>query len=226
VLSDAVARAAYLKAHPEVLVGSQASPRTRTEVDNARDAERRARLARHPYLSHVMKVNRLVAEGKEAIKAGQYANAYASLRKVNAMRPDLGEVGELLEDTRKKHETTRAREELQAGNQARAAGKIDEAIRGYRMAHTLDPNLSTAVWRLSELLLEKKELDAALKFAEEAVKLEPERPDYHVTLGEILLAREGKESKKMAREHFETALRISPDHEGAKKGLKKTRWLF
>jgi curved DNA-binding protein CbpA len=225
VLSDPDARAAYLKANPRLTPRTSAAPErpARTAVDDARDAERRARLARHPYLSRTRQATQLMSKSKQAMTSGEYASAYSALHKLNQLRPEMGGVSELLEESRKKHGTTRAREELQAGNRARADGKYEEAIRGYRMAHTLDPTLSTAVWRLAELLLERKETEEALRFAEQAVKLEPNRADYQVILGEVLLA---QDHKKAARQHFEEALRLSPDHEGAKKGLKKTRWLF
>ena len=231
VLSDDAKRAVYLRQHPDLVARPRPKPAeperpARTAVDDARDAERRARLARHPYLARAMKVNSLVARGKDALAAGQFASAYSALHEVSHMRPDREDVSTLLDESKKQHETHRAREEIQIGNRAKTAGKLDEAFKAFKMAYTLDPTLTTPLLRMAQILLEKNELEEARKYAEKVVELEPGRPDHQVTLGEVYLAQGTKEGKQSARERFEEALRLSPDHEGAKKALKKTRRLF
>jgi curved DNA-binding protein CbpA len=231
VLSDDAKRAAYLKAHPELVPKQQPAaeptPAPRSQVDAARDAERRARLARHPYLARAVRSTTLLNRGKEALESGSYAEAYAHLQKASLMGPEGAQAPELLQESKRKHEQARAREALQAGNQAKAAGKLEEALRYFRLAASMDPNLSTAAWRAAELMLESGDSgEEAHKLARQAVTAEPRRADYHVTLGKVLLARDTKEARKAARDHFEEALRIDPDHEEAKKGLKKTRRLF
>jgi curved DNA-binding protein CbpA len=231
VLSDDEKHSAYLRAHPELVREKGPSeslpPSPRSSVDQARDQERRARLARHPYLARTMRSNVLVNKGKEAMERGNFAEAYAHLQRANLMSPATSEPPELLEESKRKHEQAQARQALQAGNQAKAAGKLEDALRYFRLAASLDPVLTTAAWRAAELLLESGEAgEEAHRLAWQAVSVDPGRADYQVTMGKVLLARDTKEARKAARDHFEEALRLDPKHEEAKKGLKKARRLF
>ena len=53
--------------------------------------------------------------------------------------------------------------------------------------------------------------------------LAPHRARAHALLAQVLL---DAGAKKLAKRHFEEALKLEPDHADAKAQLKKLRWTF
>ncbi len=62
------------------------------------------------------------------------------------------------------------------------AGRLDEAVAGYRRALDADPKLAIA-WNGLAMVLERKgELDGAIEAAEQLIALEPDEPLGHTSL--------------------------------------------
>jgi curved DNA-binding protein CbpA len=220
-LTDPTKRAAYLAQHPEL---TQEAARPRTEVDEARSAERRARLAHHPYLAKAARMGEMVHRARAHIAAGDFTKAYTELNLAAQADPQNREVQQALQELRKKHEAQRVTDELKRGQEAEERGDVDGALSAYRLATTTDPTHASAAYRAALLLYRAKgELKEAKLLAQRAADLEPKNADAKVLLGQVLF---DADLKKLAKKAFEDALRVDPDHAEAKKQLKKFRWPF
>ncbi|MFN0061206.1 MAG: DnaJ domain-containing protein [Myxococcaceae bacterium] len=230
VLTQPNKRAEYLAAHPELAPTTGAGVGAGERAPEAtRNQERKSRLARHPYLARAVQAHGLLHEGKAKLQEGDYANAYAKLQKAAAIDQNSGqnngEAQVLLEQTRERYAATRFSEKMVEADRAERAGKSDEAIAAYRMAAGMDESRLAPVLKLIDLLIRNAgSMDEAYELASRAVNKHAGQADAHVALGRVVLERGG--DKKTAKACFETALRLSPDHEEATKQIKKLRWTF
>lgn len=229
-LSDAAKRQAYLDANPAlraVARGHAQSPDSpevhspKSEAEAARDAERRARLARHPYLLKAGKVQELVAKAREAIGKKEYSQAFTFLNQASQGDPQNLEVKAMLADVRKLNDIQRAEMSFAHGQEALA--RMDEglALQAFKLA--ANSGHAMAAFKVAGLLERRGgDLREVTSFAQKAVELDPKSPEFRVLLGRLL---DGAGMKALAKKHFEEALRLDPDHPDVKKHVKK-RWPF
>ena len=229
-LHDPEKRASYLRANPHLDVSRAVAP-VKSEpvaptqpIDPERAAERRARMARHPYLARSAKMTELVQRAKAQIVKGEPGRALADLHLALQMEPNNPELQKLQAEARHKNDVSRAAQELQKGVEAEAMGDVANAVARYHLAAELDPSSARAAYKAAFLLRQQggdaKEIRT---LAQRAVELDGKNADARVLLGTILVE---ADLKKLARKQFEEALQVSPDHAEAKRLLKKTRWPF
>lgn len=226
VLTHPEKRAAYTKAHPELEPPPPPAPAPAavSPVQAERQAERQARLARHPYLMRTHKLAGSVARAKVMLEAGDYERAFKELSQAQSLDPNNRELPGLIAMARRKHEAQRAKDE---GEKAAALEKQSDLVGAaslYRRASTLDPQSALFAFKAAAtgraVGLELKEVRV---LAERAVGLEPERPEHHFLLGAVLVE---SGAKKLAKRHFEETLKLEPEHSEAKAQLRKLRWSF
>lgn len=229
VLSDEGRRAAYLRSHPELAAeaprstGSGELPAA-AELDPERAAERRARMARHPYLAKARQANDLMAEARELMAKGEFSRAMTVLNTVVQIDPRHREAQPLLQEARKKNDVQRAAQELQKAREAELAGDLGRALAAYRVALELDPASATAHARAAVISAQLgEELGAAVKLAQKAAELEPRNPGIRALYARLLL---DSGAKKLAKKEFEEILRLDPEHAEAKAQLRKLKWSF
>lgn len=226
VLGDETRRAAYLAQHPHL-----AAPDPRRAADpeeqavlEQRDAERRARLARHPYLARASKAKELVDAGRKALQTGDLHRARTSLEQAAALDPKQRDAKGLVEDVRKREAQKRAADDLEKGNAHLAAGDLPRALDAFRSALRNDPDSATAASRVALLVLkvgsDLKEAKAAI---ERAAQLEPRNAQFRVVQAQI---HEALGMKALAKKFLEEALKLDPKNAEAKAAVKKNRWSF
>lgn len=190
----------------------------------ARAEERRSRFSRHPYLAKAKKVNDLVAAARRLIADGSFEQAMNELVLAAQLDPKNREVPALHLEARRKHDVRRAERELELAKEAE--GQLDdaEAMRHYKMAAALDDENAELAYRIARLLHRSSgDGKEARALAQRAVELDPRKADYHALLGQLVLE---AGVKKLAKRHFEDALKVDPEHPEAKAQVKKLRWTF
>ncbi|HLL55661.1 MAG TPA: DnaJ domain-containing protein [Myxococcaceae bacterium] len=225
VLSDPNRREAYLKEHPELSFElPDASGASDDPESQARAAERRARMARHPYLLQPRKVNELMAEAKAAIDKGDFDRAVSHLTTLTRVDPRNKDAPTLLRDVRRKQEIARGQREIDEAKRAELEGDYARAALAYKAASNGDPQNALAAAKAAQLMIRMGE-DAkqAKPFAQRAVDLEPNNPSYRVLLGRILLE---AGLKRLAKKEYEKALALEPGNAEAKEQVRKLRWAF
>ena len=221
VLSDVDLRAQYEREHPDI--ASAPDPLTR---DAARAAERRARLARHPYVAKLTRLHELLDSGRKSLASGDFSKAYTDLHLASRLDPKNQEVHELLNQVRHRHELQRAAEELKRGEAAEEERDLVTAAKCYLNAANLDPKNSLAASKAAKLLLRPgNDLKQARSLAQRAVDLDPNNADHRFLLAAIL---DQAGMGKLASRQVEEALKLNPNHPEAKKRQrqKKSRWPF
>lgn len=248
-LSDDAKRKVYLRAHPEAArtlapsrpaapatpnpssrtplpgVGANTPiPRQAVVEDPARVAERRSRLAHHPYLARVGKTKELLAAGRAHLHKGEFDQALQQLNLAAQLDPNLKEVQALLEEVRRLHSTQRSKDTVRRAELQARDGDFKAALSSYRSAFAIDSNNGEAATRAAALSLQVGESPNEAKIlAQKGVELTPRRSEAHLVLGLCHLA---LDVKKLAKRNFEEALERDPENEEAKKQLKKFRWPF
>lgn len=101
-------------------------------------------------------------------------------------------------------------------------GKIEQAIAECKKAIQIDPEFGNPYNDIGAYLIEIAEYDAALPWLERALQSRRyESYHYpHYNLGRIYLT---KQMYGKAREHFEQALKLSPDYAVAREALERVR---
>jgi tetratricopeptide (TPR) repeat protein len=233
-LTEPEKRRAWLVAHPQLArtptpVRPTPSPEERLEaawavLDEGRDAERRARLARHPYLLRTGRMRDALVRGRELLARGEYETAVNELGRAQQLEPGNREVAGLLGEARRRAEQQRAERELARGRQALAQGDAAGALAAFRLAATQAPQNAEAAWQVARLLQEQGgDAREVRTWAQRAVDLAPRNAAYRYLLG-VLLLEAG--AKKVAKTHFESVLELEPGHPGAREKLKGLRWVF
>lgn len=227
VLSDPEKRGEYLNANPHLQTyngTSSAEVTIKTEEDEQRDAERRARFAKHPYLLKGAKVNDLIGKAKRALNSGDAGMALADLQAALQIDAKHKDALMLLGEARKAHELQRAATELSRAAELEKAGDIAAACNAYKIACGLDPKNGKAALKTAQLMLKAGQDAAEVRtFAQRAVDMEPRSADAHFLLACVL---DDAGMKKLAQKHFQETLRLDPDHAEAKKRSRKFPWPF
>ncbi len=222
VLIDLDLRAQYEREHPEI--ASRSAPAAPLPKDEARAAERRARLARHPYVAKLTRVHELLDSGRKNLASGDFSKAYTDLHLASQLDPKNQDVHELIHQVRHRHEQERAAEELRRGEAAERVKDLVVAARCYLNAANLDPKSSVAASKAAKLLLQPgNDLKQARTLAQRAVDLDPDNADHRFLLAAIL---DQAGMGKLASRQVEEAVKLNPNHPEAKKRQKKSRWPF
>jgi tetratricopeptide (TPR) repeat protein len=87
-------------------------------------------------------------------------------------------------------------------------GRVDDAIRRYRIVTSLRPELVAALVNLGNIYLELDRLEDARSNYATALQKEPNSPAAHYGLGQVALSRRNYSE---AVEHFEKALALAPE---------------
>ncbi|MBX5482791.1 MAG: DnaJ domain-containing protein [Myxococcaceae bacterium] len=226
-LSDDERRAEYLKKHPELAPPPPpppSAPAPGPALDPARLSERRARMARHPYLAKTTRVTELVSRARAHIQRGEPGMALTDLHLALQLDPDNKDIQLLQAEARRKNDALRAAAEMEKGAEAEAVGDVSTAMARYRAAASIDTSNARAAFKAAQLMQQLGDRSKDLRtFAQRAVDLDPKHVDAKVLLGMVLL---DADLKKLAKRQFEEALQLKPDHAEAKKQLKKLRWPF
>src|SRR5712691_2216487 len=100
------------------------------------------------------------------------------------------------------------------GLQARFSGDTQTSLDEYRKAQKLDPGSSAIRVETSRLLREAGKVDEALAEAREAVRLDKDSPDAHLTLAQLYQLQAagagGEESLRKAAAEYEDVVRLQP----------------
>lgn len=107
---------------------------------------------------------------------------------------------------------------LRQGKRLLLKGNWVQAEALYRAVLIKDPDEHHAKEGLVKIFLKRHAPSEALKFAEDIVKKRSRRATYRILLGDVL-AQMG--NKKGAKEQYEEAMRLSPNHRTATKRLKQ-----
>lgn len=225
ILSDPDKREEYLKANPHLRpFTASAEVSVKTEEDEQRDAERRARFAKHPYLMKGAKVNDLVTKAKRALSSGDAAIALADLGAALQIDPKHKDALALQAEARKAHELHRATTELKRAVELEKDGDTEGACSAYRIASGLDPKNGKAAFKAAQLMIRLgQDAKEVRTLAQRAVDLEPKNADAHFLFASVL---DDAGMKKLAQKHFEETLKLNPDHAEAKKRSRKFPWPF
>lgn len=241
-LSQPERRAAYLKAHPQ-LTGAAPPPAARpapapaapapspalfeepsSPADPERQAERQARLSRHPYLARTHRLTELMTRSKAAMARGEYEQASSDLNQVVNLDPKNREAAALLAEVRKKYDAQRSQRELQHGLELEKQHELAKALEAYRKACTLDAQNAEAAFRAARVARALgSEWNEQRLYAQRAVDLAPDKVPQRILLAQVLL--EGK-AGNLAKRHLEEALKLDPKNAEASALLRKSRWPF
>jgi curved DNA-binding protein CbpA len=229
-LTDLEKRDAYLAANPFIRAAARAvsgsnpayKPEPKTETEEARDLERRNRLARHPYLARATKLQEFVSRAKAHVEKQEYSQAFTNLNNAAQIDPNNAEVKALLIDVRKRADLSRSESSYAHAMEALNRGDTDLAMQALRTAVNANPLNHKAAAKAASLFEKSGDSREATGFAQKAVEAAPTNVEYRVLLARLL---EASGMKALAKKHFEEASRLNPDHPEVKKHGKKL-WPF
>jgi len=186
-----------------------------------RAEERRARLARHPYLARKARASALVEEAQRQVRSAP-EKALHLLGQAKTLGGHSPKDRTALEAEAKQQVSKgRADEEMKAGNDAAEIGEAEAAARAYVRASELDPQRADAAYEAARWLVRASHpLAEARKFAQQAVTLRADHLQSQLLLAEICL-RMGMGS--VARRHLQAALKLDPRNAKAKTLLRQVR---
>ena len=229
ILTDPAKRDAYLAANPVLRAvaqksGTGATPavQPRTADEEARDAERRARLARHPYLAKISRVREHMTRARELVAKEDFSQAFSLLNAAVQMDPQNNDVKVLLAEVRINADLVRAERSYKHALEALDRQDPSLALQALKTAVAANPSHFKAAHKAAQLLERAGEIKEATSFAQKAVEAAPKEVDYRIHLAELL---EGAGMKVLARKHFAHAQRLDPAHPEVKKHGKKF-WPF
>ncbi len=229
-LSDPQKREVYLAAHPFVRAAARATtntttafkPEARTQTEEARDSERRQRLARHPYLAKTTKVQEYLSKAKEHAAKQEYSQAFTHLNNAAQIDPLHAEVKALLVEVRKGADLVRSESSYKHALEALNRGDEELALQALKTAVNANPLNFKAAHKTSMLLERRGDAREAASFALKAVEAAPRNVEFRMHVARLL----GEAGMKaMAKKHFDEAVRLDPDHPEVKKYGKKL-WPF
>jgi len=222
VLTDAARRAAYAKATAPAL--ELAAMEARRLEDERRSEERRARLARqNPLLARAGRVADLMKRGKEAMAAGQHAQAANDFLLVAGLDPSNREAAELAAECKRRSAGAKAQEFLDKAASAEAMGQWGVALATYRAALEVDAGHLKAAILGTRAAVQLGDGASAVQLAEQAIQAAPRNGAAHEAMGQALelVGRKGD-----AKRAYERAVELDPRLEQAKDRLKRLRWSF
>lgn len=126
-----------------------------------------------------------VGRAETLVALGQDADAIGALERVLTLDPSREAVRPRLELLRFRLTQT----SLASGQQARAAGRTDEAIRHFEQALAQAPDSTMILNELARTELSAGRLDRAEAHARRAMGVEPREADWQALLGDVLEAR-------------------------------------
>ncbi len=234
-LTDDARRAQYLKAHPELVDAEPvkaisrtqsspaAVPKPQSAEDEARDAERRHRFAKHPYFAKTQRMKELLGRAREHMAKGEWSHAFTDLHMATQVDATSEEAKKLLAEVRAKHDVQRSEVELKRGLELLDQGNETGALAAFKAAAAIDNHNAKAAYMVAKLMWDKShDPKEVLTFAQKAVENAPKNPDYHVLIARI---QDQAGMRALAKKHFEEALKLNPNHAEAKKHVKG-RWPF
>jgi tetratricopeptide (TPR) repeat protein len=216
VLTDPARREAYLRANPQL---RPAPP----VVDPERAAERRDRMARHPYLQKPGRAREITAQAEKLLQGGQVLAAIEALKDAQKLDPRSAEITKLLADAQKRFGEMRQQHELGRGEDLEARGDHAAALKAYLAAVRTTPSASLHKKIAQAMLATGAPPQQVRPHAEQAVSMAPSNVEHRVLLAEVLLA---LGDKKAAKKELEIALEKDPSHARAAQLHKKTRGFF
>lgn len=230
-LTDPERREAYLAAHPVVRAAARASglepmpeiPVEKTHTEKQRDEERRARLARHPYLARHSRVQELLVRARQHVEKQEYSQAFTAINTAVQMDPQHTEAKLLLGEVRKKADANRAETHYQHALQVYEQGDVTGALQALRVAVTANPGHARAAARAAQICeATATDVREAVGFAQKAVEGDPENVEYRLLAARVLMA---AGMKALAKRHFDEAAKLAPNHPEVKKQVKRL-WPF
>lgn len=220
ILTDGPRREAYLASHPVVRAvartqsGNHPAVQMKTADEEARDAERRARLARHPYLAKVTRVQDHIMRAKDLASKEDFSQAFSLLNTAAQMDPQNAEVKVLLAEVRRKADLVRSESSYKHALEALERQDAALALQALKAAVAANPNHFKAAHKAAQILEKAGETKEATTYAQKAVDAAPTDVEYRIHLGELLT---DSGMKAMAKKHFEEAQRLNPNHPEVKK---------
>lgn len=227
-LGDPERRSAWLAANPFIKAAvrqasvSSHTPVPRSQTETARDEERRARFARHPYLARATRAQETLRRAREHMARKEFSQAFSLVNQAAQVDPQNQELKALLVEARKAADLARSGDSFQHGLEALNRGDDALALTAFRSAVGANPSNHGAASRAALLLEKKNDPREATSFAQKAVDAAPENVEYRLLLGRLL---ESAGMKALARKHFDEAARLAPDHPEVKKHGKRL-WPF
>lgn len=229
-LTDPDKREAYLAANPFVRAAARSTTASnpalkvapKTETEEARDTERRQRLARHPYLAKTTKVQEFLSKAKEHAAKQEYSQAVTHLNNAAQIDPLHAEVKALMIEVRKGADLVRSDSSYAHALEALNRGDDDLAVQALKVAVNANPLNFKAAHKASILLEKRGEVRDAASLAQKAVDAAPKNVEYRMQLARLLVE---NGMKAMAKKHFDEAHKLDPDHPEVKKHGKKL-WPF
>lgn len=194
----------------------------KTSAADPRAEERRARLARHPYLVRSGRASALVDEAQRQLrtapdKALQLLEQAKSLGGIATKDRAPG----LESEAKQQLASRRAEDEMKVGKDAAAERDAAGAAHAYARASDLDPTRADAAYEAAHWMMKAgRPLAEARGFAQRAVSLRADHLPSQLVLAEICL-RMGMGS--VARRHLEAALKLDPRNAEAKALLRQVR---
>ncbi|MFO0600058.1 MAG: DnaJ domain-containing protein [Myxococcaceae bacterium] len=228
VLTDPDKREAYLAANPVVRAqvratsGNHAAHAPKTETEEARDAERRARLSRHPYLAKVTRVNEHLTKAKELVAKGEFSQAFTQLNTAAQIDAQNAEVKAMLVDVRKRADLARSDSSYQHGVEYLQRQDPAQALIAFKTAVSANPLNHKAAHKAARILEQTGEGKEATSYAQKASDAEPKNVEYRLHLAQLL---EAAGMKALAKKHFDEAQRLEPNNPEVKKHGKRL-WPF
>ena len=202
--------------------GARKNPTGTTPAADPRAEERRARLARHPYLASKARAGALVEEAQRQLRTAP-EKALHLLDQAKSLGGHAGAARAPAVEAEAKQQlaSQRAEGEMQKGNEAARAADAEWAAKAYSLASELDPTRADAAYEAARWLLKAGHpLAEARGFAQRAVSLRTDHVPSQLVLAEICL-RMGMGS--VARRHLEAALKLDPRNAEAKALLRQVR---
>jgi hypothetical protein len=191
-------------------------------AERQRSEERKARLARHPYLVKGARAAAMVSEARRHLHAAAPAKALGLLAKAQALGGVKNGQGTALEAQAKKLQNEqRADEEMQRGRALVDTHDLSDAAVAFVRAAELDPTRAEAAYEAARWTLRGHgKVAEARGFAQRAVELRPEHLPSQLLLAEICI-KMGMGS--VARRHLEQVLERDPRNAEARALLRQVR---
>jgi len=218
-LSESLRGVAHAPGRSSPAGGSQTGS---TGGGDARAAERRARLANHPYLASKARASSLVEEAQRQMKTAP-ERALQLLEKAKSLGGTMAQARAPHLETEAKQQLAarRAEEEMKSGAAAASEHDAEAAAHAYTRASELDPTRADAAYEAARWLMRAGHpLAEARQLAQRAVTLRADHLASQLVLAEICL-KMGMGS--VARRHLEAVLKLDPRNAEAKSLLRQVR---
>ena len=205
VLSDPTQRESYLASNPQF---RETVKPAATPMDMARTEERRARLAKHPYLRRTNATLDSLSLAKKALAEGDLGRAFVHAKQASREFPNNPAVKQTLYDVEAAYKKDQALVYLATGRRAFENMEIDEALVAFTAAAKVGSG--EGAYRAALILEERKGDPKAIgALAQQAVESTPQNVSYR-----LLLARNFKTigMPLLAQRHCKEVLKLDPNN--------------